>query len=286
MLLHKVIGLYRMYMITMDRSNETVKGYTIELNLLNKYLSEKYNSPVYIEDITLQELEEYLLVLKLKGHAPASRSRVVYIIRAFYSFCYKKDLINSNISLKLEAIPVPEKERTYLNESEINRIISAVQHPLMKLLLRTLYHTGMRISECINLELQDVDMAEGIITIRNTKGKKDRQIPIHEELLPDLRNYTDSWRKGKLNPYFFSLNNTFKISPDYVNKILHQVTNELNINKHVTCHILRHSFASSLVSKNVNIVSIQKLLGHRDLSTTSVYTHTNLNELKQVVNKI
>ena len=286
MLLHKAIGLYRMYMITMDRSEETVKGYTIELSLLNRYLSEKYNSPVYVEDITLHELEEYLLMLKLKGHAPSSRSRVVYIIRAFYSFCNKKDYINNNISLKLEAIPVPEKERIYLSEEEINKIVSTVQNPLIKLLLNTLYHTGMRISECLNLKVQDVDLVEGIITVRNTKGKKDRQIPIHEILLDELRNYIALWRKGKQNPYFFSLNNTFKISPDYVNRILHQTTSSLNMSKHVTCHILRHSFASSFVSKNVNIVSIQKLLGHRDLSTTSIYTHTNLNELKQVVNTI
>jgi Site-specific recombinase XerD len=273
-------------MITMDRSNETVKGYTIELNLLNRYLSEKYNSPVYVEDITLQDLEGYLLMLKLKGHAPSSRSRVVYIIRAFYSFCYKKDYISNNVSLKLEAIPVPEKERTYLSETEMNRIVTAVQSPLIKLLLNTLYHTGMRISECLNLKVQDVDLVEEVITVRNTKGKKDRQIPIHEDLLAEFRDYMAIWRKGNLNPFFFSLNNTFKVSPDYVNKILHQTTIALNMNKHVTCHILRHSFASSLVSKNVNIVSIQKLLGHRDLSTTSVYTHTNLNELKQVVNTI
>ena len=286
MLLIQLIECYKKYIISIDKAPETIKGYTIELNLLNRYLSEKYNGLIYLEDVNIQDLEEYLSFMKDKGYAPASRSRTIYIIRAFYNFCYKKEYIIKNIAVNLESVPVPEKERVYLSAEEMKYLISGIKSPIMKLVVNTLYFTGMRISECLNLLLKDVDLKEGIITVRNTKNKQDRQIPIHKELMDFFSNYIENWRDGASNPYFFCLNSTCRISPDHVNRVLHKTTQSLNMNKYVTCHIIRHSFASCLVARNINIVNIQKLLGHKDLSTTSIYTHTNIDELKKAVNAI
>ena len=286
MLLIQLIEYYKKYMISIDKAPETIKGYTIELALLNRYLSEKYNGPTYLEDIHIKDLEEYLTFMKDKGYAPASRSRTIYIIRAFYNFCYKKEYIAKNIAVNLEAVPVPEKERVYLSQEEMKYLISGINSPIIKLVVNTLFFTGMRISECLNLLLTDVDLKEGIIKVRNTKNKQDRQIPIHEELVDSFDNYMKNWRDGASNPYFFCLNSFCRISPDHVNRVLHKTTRILNMDKHVTCHIIRHSFASCLVARNINIVNIQKLLGHKDLSTTSIYTHTNLDELKKAVNSI
>lgn len=286
MLFIHLIEYYKKYMASIDKAAETIKGYSIELKLLNKYLAEKYNGPVYLEDVSVQDLEEYLFYMKERGYAPASRSRTIYIIRAFYNFCYKKDYISRNIAVKLEAVPVPEKERVYLTAEEMKQLISKVESPIMKLIANTLYFTGMRISECLNLLLKDVDLEEGILTVRNTKNKQDRQIPIHRELIEPFSNYIENWRDGAGNPYFFCLNSSLRISPDHVNRVLHQATQRLGMKKHVTCHIIRHSFASCLVARNINIVNIQKLLGHKDLSTTSIYTHTNIDELKKAVNTI
>ncbi len=286
MLFIQSIECYKKHMISIDRATETIKGYIIELNLLNKYLSEKYNGLIYLEDVNFQDLEDYLFHMKDKGYAPASRSRATYIIRAFYNFCYKKEYVAKNIAVNLEAVPVPEKERVFLTAEEMKYVISGIDSPIMRLLVNTLYFTGMRISECLNLLLKDVDLKEGIITVRNTKNKQDRQIPIHRELTEPFSNYMKNWRDGACNPYFFCLNGTLRISPDHVNKVLHKATQRIHMDKHVTCHIIRHSFASRLVARNINIVNIQKLLGHKDLSTTSIYTHTNIDELKKAVNAI
>jgi site-specific recombinase XerD len=286
MLLSEAIDIYIRHLRTIDRASETIKGYTIELNLLGRYLYEKYNGPVYIEEINLQDLEDYMEMLKDKGHAAVSRNRVVYIMRSFYNFCYKKEYVSKNLGIKLEAVSAPEKERVYLSAEEMEQLISAVKPPLIKLIITTLYYTGMRISECLNLLLEDVNFKDNIITVRNTKNKKDRQIPIHRDLQPLLYDYCNTWRKFTSNPHLFAYNNARKIAPDRVNRVLHETTRRLNWSKHVTCHIIRHSFASNLVAKNVNIVNIQKLLGHTNLSTTSIYTHTNMNELKNAVNTI
>jgi integrase/recombinase XerD len=224
----------------------------------------------------------YLTVFRWR----TSRNRSTYIIRSFYNFCHRREYIDRNSSLKLEITPAPEKERVFLSEEEMQALILAVQPHLVKTILTTLFYTGMRISECVNLKLKDVYLKDGIITVRNTKNKRDRQIPIHQKLLPVLNEYCIKWRKPSSLPYLFISRNMGRVSPDYVNRILRSTAQRLGWKKHVTCHIIRHSFASSLVSRNVSIVNIQKLLGHTDLSTTSVYTHTNLSDLIKAVNTI
>ena len=286
MLLPKAIELFHRQMINTDRAPSTIKGYVIELKLLNRFLTGKYNGPVYLKEITLEDLESYLEMLKQKGTAPASRSRSIYIIRAFYNFCCKKSLAEKNISLNLEAVAVPEKERAFLTSEEMKTLISEVTSPLARLILNTLFCTGMRISECLNLSIKDVDLKRGIITVRHTKNKRDRQIPINKELLPLLKDYFHNWRRYDTNRYFFAYGENCKVSADYMNRVLHEATTTLGWDKKVTCHIIRHSFASNLVLQNINIVSIQKLLGHSNLSTTSIYTHTNMEELLNAVNKI
>jgi len=286
MLFTESVNHFKKYMINNERSKETIKGYSIELRLLSNFLSEKYNGPVYLEEVTLPDLEDYLQKLKEKGNAPASRNRSLYIIRSFFNFCYKKGYSSENLGLKLEAVPEPEKERIYLTADEMNELISSVQPLLVKTILSTLYYTGMRISECVNLTIEDVSFKEKIINVRKSKNNKDRQIPIHDKLLPILHDYYFNKRKQTICPYFFVSRNNNRVSPDYINRILHETTQRLGWSKKITCHIIRHSFASNLVAKNVNIVNIQKLLGHSNLSTTSVYTHTNISELIKAVNTI
>jgi site-specific recombinase XerD len=286
MLFTESVRHFRKYMVSNERSKETIKGYSIELRLLNNFLSDKYNGPVYLEEITLQDLEDYLQKLKEKGNAPASRNRSLYIIRAFFNFCYKKGYSSENMGLKLEAVPEPAKERIFLTPDEMNELILSVRPSIVKTILYTLYYTGMRISECINLTMGDVNFKEKMITVRKSKNNKDRNIPIHDKLLPILHDYSMNERKQTICSYFFVSRNNNRVSPDYINRVLRETTQSLGWSKKVTCHIIRHSFASNLVAKNVNIVNIQKLLGHSNLSTTSVYTHTNMSELIKAVNTI
>lgn len=286
MLLSKGIELFRDHMTAVDKAEDTIKGYFIELRQFNRFAVQKYNGPVYLHEITVQDLEDYMQMRKIKGDAASSRSRSVYILRAFYSFCVKKEYILNNISQKLEIIPVQEKERVYLTEEEFKVLEAAVKPAIAKLILNSLFYTGMRISECLNLSLQDVDLKIGVITVRNTKSKRDRLLPIHKDLKPLLQDYLNTWRQGNACRYFFTANNKNRVSPDYINRVLHETTQTLGWNKKVTCHSIRHSFASRLVENNVNIVNIQKLLGHSDLSTTSIYTHTNMIELFKAVNSI
>ncbi len=285
-LLMKAAGLFEKHMKCSDKSGETIKGYMTELNQFNVFLTKKYNGPVYIEEVAVQDLEDYLHMLREKGNAPSSRSRSIYILRAYMNFCCKRELVSKNIGKMIEPIPVPEKERIFLTPEDMEILLSSVDSPIARLILSTLFYTGLRISECLNLQIRDVDLKSGIISVKNTKNKKDRQIPIHRDLNPMLGDYLKNWRTGGSGPFFFTSRNKSRVSPDYVNRILTETTRRLQWDKKVTCHIIRHSFASNLVAKNVNIVNIQKLLGHSDLATTSIYTHASMEELANAINAI
>jgi len=286
MLFTNSIELYEKYLITIDRSQQTVRGYLIELRCLNRFLEKKYNGLVYLEDLKVGDFEAYLLHLKQKGDAPASRRRMVYIIRALYNFCIKKDMVLRNEGMKLDSIPVPQKERDYLNEDEFEQLIGAIEHRLIQLAVVTMFFTGLRVSECLHLTLEDVDLAKKSILVRNTKSKKDRRIPINDKLLPILLEYLCQWREGSNSDLFFATKKTGMLSPGYVNIVLHKATQELEWNRVITCHNLRHSFASNLVKKKVDLVRIQKLLGHSSLKVTGIYTHADTSELEEAVNAL
>lgn len=280
------ISQYKEYLIYTEKSMETITGYMKELKKFQKYLLIEFNYPPYLNDITLTNLEKYLSNQIINGLAQASRSRSYHILRAFYNYCYKKELIERNIALSLEPIKVKRKERTYLLEEEVENLINEIENNLIKIVVTSIYYTGMRISECTNLKLKDVDFENQIIHIIAGKGNKDRDIPISDKLNEVLIDYIKNKRPKVSSENFFATKRTGKLSPQYTNRQINEATKRLGWDKHVSAHIIRHSFASRLVQKDVNLVRIQKLLGHSDLRVTSIYTHTSQNELRQAVNQI
>lgn len=166
----------------------------------------------------------------------------------------------------------------------MEELLKVIEHPLINLVVRTLYNTGLRISECLDLTIDTVDLENKVIHVIAGKGNKDRIVPISDKLYAYLKSYVDTDRPTVETDNFFATAKTGKLSPQYVNLMLAIATKTLGWNKKVTCHILRHSFASRLVEQDVNLVQIQKLLGHSSLKVTSIYTHSSIDKLKSAVN--
>lgn len=285
MLLHMAIEKYKQYLITMDKSTETIKGYMSDLSSFEYFLERKHNCPLYIDEIETVDIEDYLYWLKEeKALKSASRSRNLYTLRSFWKYTHNKGLCDKNITISLEPIRLPKKERTYLSVQETEEFIEGISHPLIRVVAQTLYYTGMRISECLSLKLKNVDLEGEIIHVVNGKGKKDRKIPISKNLLPIFEDYLHSLRPNVDNDNFFATGKTGGLSAAYVNRVLQDTAIELGWQKHVTAHILRHSFASNLIKNGVNLVHVQKLLGHSNLKVTSVYTHANIDDLSKSIN--
>jgi len=287
MLLMQAVQSFIQYLSSLDRSQETITGYRKDLILFTRFLEAKYNCESYLDEITAGDIEEFLTYLKDKrNYAPASRGRNLHTLRSFFAYAYNKELIERNIALSVEKIKVQQKERTYLTEEEVNLLIHAIDHSLIRLVVIVLYMTGMRISECLNLTVDNVDIKKRVIHVVAGKGNKDRLIPISKRLAPLLEDYILYQRPETNSPLFFCTKKTGMLSPVYVNRIIAQAVNKLGWRKKVTAHILRHSFASQLVKNDVNLVQIQKLLGHSSLNVTSIYTHTNLDQLSEAIDTL
>ncbi len=283
MLLNHAIGGFKKYMHLVDRSQETIRGYTVELKGFNDFLAVKHNCPVYVEDITLQDLEDYLLHEKERGAASASRSRSLYILRSFYNYCCRKELCTKNIASLLEPIKVKQKEQEFINEDEFEELVAAIDQSVIRTVVQTMFYTGGRISEIIHLTLEDVDLEGRVLHIIDGKGGKDRDVPINDKLHQILTHYLGHIRNAHSNR-FFALTRTGKVSASYINHWIHTAVEELGWNKDISAHVLRHSFGSNLLEKGASVVSIQKLMGHSSLRVTSRYLHQDIDKLTEAVN--
>lgn len=287
MLLMNAIQSFIQYLSSIDRSQETITGYRKDLVFFTRFLEAKYNCETYLDEITTNDIEDYLTYLKEKRkYAPASRGRNLHTLRSFFTYAYNKELVERNIALSVEKIKVQQKERTYLTEEEVEILIKTIDHNLIRLVVTVLYMTGMRISECLNLTIDNVDIKKRVIHVVAGKGNKDRLIPISKRLVPLLEDYMRFQRPDTDSQRFFCTKKTGMLSPVYVNRVINKAVDKLGWKKKVTAHILRHSFASRLVKNDVNLVQIQKLLGHSSLNVTSIYTHTDMDQLNEAIDTL
>lgn len=271
-----------------DMSSETIRSYISHNDMLIRYFDENNNGPTFVDDLSTEDLEAYLQYLKIeKQYKPASLNVVLNAIRNLYKYAIRKKYVLTNPTEDISQAKVQREEQVFLNTAEISALLDAIEHELIRLMVRTLAYSGLRISECIHLTLDDVDFTKKVIRVRNGKGGKNRTIPLSEELAVGLKEYVDRQRPKVKGNRFFALKKSETISDQYINRALKQATTKLGWDKHVTCHTFRHSFASLLVKKDINIPSIAKLLGHADFRTvTSVYVHVENDDLADAVNQI
>ncbi len=285
MLYTQAIQKFLGYLEVTNKSRETIRGYKKELKYMNNFLINKYNCPVYLEDINLEDIEGYLLYKKEKNMADSNRNRALYILRSFYNYCCKKELVNKNIPGMIESIKVRENEREFISEEEFEELVNAISQPVVKTVAQTMFYTGGRISEILNLKIEDVNLNTRIIRIIKGKGNKDRVIPVNDKLFIILENYIKNIRHTEVKTdKFFANKTTGMVSVSYVNRCIQNAAKALGWEKHISSHILRHSFSTNLLLRGATLVTIQKLLGHASLTITSRYLHQDMNSLSEAVN--
>jgi integrase/recombinase XerD len=162
-----------------------------------------------------------------------------------------------------------------LSKSEVHAIINSINNLKHKAIISTIYSCGLRISEALNLTIRDIDSNRMILYVRQSKGRKDRIIPLPQQLLELLRKY---WLVYRPKYYLFEGSPSGPYSQSSIGNILDKAVNSNKINKKVTVHTLRHSYATHLMDAGVNLRFIQTILGHSSIKTTEIYTHvSNLN---------
>lgn len=283
MLLSEALQAFSQYQSSIERSPRTVRGYQQDLSVFRRHMEQRYNTSIYTSEIQIEDVEAFLVHLKdVRQTKTSTRKRYLGSIRSFCKWAYNRGLLEEDIAGKLEPIKVKIEERRYLSEAEVDAFIDAVAHRLVKVAVQIMYHAGLRVSECVNLRKEHVDLSQRLIRVVDGKGKKDRIVPMRDRLHDILVDY-ETWRED--SEYYLATRKTGRLSIVRIGAVIRETVAKLGWEKgSVTAHSFRHAFASHLVHRNVNLVNVSKLLGHASLNTTSIYTHAHLNDLRDAVN--
>jgi len=228
------------------------------------------------KEITNEDIKRYLESLSNKEVSNATLNLAINALNFYYTQVLKRKFFFD--------IKHPKKEKrlpVVLTKNEIRRMLEVTKNLKHKLLMEIMYASGLRVSEVIKLKISDIDLEEGIIRVNLGKGKKDRQTILSKRAIEDLKTFVGT--KKDNNQYLFTgAQNKGHLSTRSAQKIVLQTAKLAGIKKDVSCHSLRHSFATHLLEKGVDIRYIQKLLGHRRLETTQIYTQVSTQKLKEI----
>ena len=227
------------------------------------------------EQIEQQDIKEFLAE-KMSERAPISNILFLASIRFAYSNVLGKDPTAGIKRPKTEKkIPV------VLSKQEISDLIDAAETKKSSLIIQFLYSSGLRVSELVKIKKQDLDFEENIGWVRSGKGKKDRMFILSQKLSNKLKKYIENHLDWE---YVFSKEKP--LTTRNVQKIVQNTTKRARINKAVHPHTLRHSFATHLLDKGVDLRRIQFLLGHSSIATTQIYTHVSHEQIKRIKNPL
>ena len=275
--------------INKKSSNNTLQSYKRDLVKFEQYLAEndiKYNK------VTNEELKKYMEYLTEQNKKPSTISRTIASIRAFYQFEVKN---NKNIKDPTESIRSPKIEKRtpcILTAEEVELLLDQPKDVDLKgtrdkAMLEFAYATGMRVTEIISLNIDDINLQEATVICKN--GTKQRVIPLGKMSLLALKEYVEEARNilvksEKEKALFVNLNGK-RLTRQGFWKIIKYYQEQANITKDITPHTLRHSFATHLLQNGADLKSIQMMLGHSDISSTQVYMQFQNGGLNDVYKK-
>lgn len=269
-------------------SKHTINAYIREVN---RYLTYLEKNRIDIKTATKQQMKEYLTFLKQEKLESRSVAHNISVIRTFYKFLLIEKKIDKDISDVLELPKLKKSLPTVLSLEEVDKLLDISLNNDFdyrnKAMLELLYATGLRVSELVSLELNDIDL-ENCIVRTIGKGNKERIIPLGDYAMKYIctyvRKYRPSMMKNKTHNYIFVNNHGNRITRQGFFKIIKQLASSKNIKTPISPHTLRHSFATHLLEFGADLRSIQEMLGHSNISTTQIYTHVSNEHIKENYN--
>jgi integrase/recombinase XerD len=260
---------FKQELIIAGYSEKTLKMYQIYMREVLKFIAKPP------KEITERDLIGYLATKKEKGCSNATIALIHAAMKYFF-----KTYLKSNI---VDEIKTPKKAKSLpkiLSKGEIKELFKATHFGRNRLMLQFMYGSGCRVSEVVKIKVEDINLKERTAMIRSGKGNKDRLIILSKDWIKGLKKYL---KKKKIkSEVVFSKKNGKTLSTDTVQRIVRESAQKAGINKHVTPHCLRHSYATHLLEAGTNIRYIQSLLGHSSLNTTQIYTNVASEQLKKV----
>lgn len=269
--------------ISLERqlSPNTVDSYKRDLNDFFNFIKKDYKA------ITTNDINKYIMHLNSNLDAK-SINRHIVSIRNYFKYLLKIEKITNNPCDNITGQKTDKTLPRVLSEEEIDKLLdiklnNAIDYRT-KAMLELMYSSGLRVSELINLEVNNIDLDDGIVRIFG-KGSKERIVPIDEIALNYLYEYINLYRntllKNKVTNTLFLNSRGDKLSRQGFFKIIKKIALEKGLKKDISPHVLRHSFATHLLNNGADLRSIQTMLGHENIKTTEIYTHVSNNYIKE-----
>ncbi len=288
---------------------EDFKSYIIAEKNFSKHTAKAYCSDILsfllwidetsCENVNFEKIREYLHFIQKFNYKKTTIARKIASLRTFYKYLYRERKVNSNPAINLNAPKRPKSLPKFLTPDEVEQILNntKIETPAgyrNRTILELLWATGMRISELSGLNFGDLNLEHNEIRVFG-KGSKERIILVTDRAKNFLIRYIESARS--LIPKDFPVPDTSEESPVFINNtgyrlqtrtirnVINDVVEKINLPKHVTPHVFRHSFATHLIENGADLRIVQELLGHASISNTQIYTHVSSRHLKEVYNE-
>ena len=275
-------------------SSHTAKAYCSDILSFLVWMDEQS-----CEDVNFSRVREYLHFIQKFNYKKTTVARKIASLRTFYKYLYRERKVDSNPAMNLTNPKRPKSLPKFLTPDEVEQILNntKIETPAgyrNRTILELLSATGMRISELSGLNFGDLNLEHNEIRVFG-KGSKERIILVTDRAKNFLERYIESARA--LIPKGFPVPDTSENSPVFINNtgyrlqtrtvrnVINEVVEKINLPKHVTPHVFRHSFATHLIENGADLRVVQELLGHASISNTQIYTHVSTQHLKDVYNE-
>lgn len=284
-------GFKAYLMLERSLSKNSIEAYMADVSKLYSFMGMKH-SHTNPAKVTYEQLREFLFFLNDLGIGERSQSRIISGVKAFYRYFLMEDIIDADPTELLEGPKLSRKIPDVLSYEELESIFGIIDlsHPQghrNRAILETLYACGLRVSELINLKLSDFYSEIGFVKVIG-KNNKERIVPIGPEAIKHIQLYLDNDRakqkvKEGFEDFVFLNRRGQNLSRVMVFYIIKQAVKEAGIDKNISPHTFRHSFATHLVEGGADLRAVQEMLGHESITTTEIYTHLDTQYLKDTI---
>ena len=294
MWVHEIIE-YRNYLkLERSLSENSISAYINDLKKLTAFLTSLNKKNIKFSDVDSNLINQFVEYLYKLGISPHTQSRIISGIKSFFGYLVLEEKILVNPTELLESPKLNKKLPDTLNFEDIDKMFLSIEMNSFegarnRAILETLYSCGLRVSELINLNFQNLFLDIGFIKVIG-KGLKERLVPIGSQAIKYINLYNENYRKNMSvkmgnEGYLFLNRRGSKISRNMIFIIVKNISINLNFKKNVSPHTFRHSFATHMIEGGADLRAVQEMLGHESITTTEIYTHLNKEYLREVVNK-
>ena len=240
-----------------------------------------------VEDISIDDLSNFVIFLSLNGLKTTSIRRKLSTIKSFYSFLEEENLASNIVDEDVSVQKIAKNLPKFLTKNEIQKLLNATkkgdEDVFAYAVLNLLFSSGIRVSELVNLKLKNFKIEEKLLMVTG-KGIKDRYVPLRDEAIFAINDYLKKVRNLIPRPLIdkeilFLNKNGRKYNRNSIYYLVRKYASIANIQKEISPHVLRHTFATVLINNGASVRHVQEMLGHKNVSTTEIYTHVDTNRI-------